>query len=142
MTAGGGAQYRLTLAEGSLAAARDDLARGRWRDAALFARAAIEHGAKSILACFMAVPRSHEPAAVLDEALASPGFPAALRQDAAALALQLGGYGLRAHVLLSYGDEEHGVDPWSLVTEDRARTDVSVAEATVALAHRCAGAMT
>jgi HEPN domain-containing protein len=135
VTPQGSARYRLDLAKHSLAGARDNLDRSNWRDAALFARAAVEHGA--MLASFSAVPRAHEPSAVLRAALAAPRFPDPLRERAAALMPELERLGAREHIELSYGDEEHGIDPWSLVTEPRATHHVDVAQRVVALAREC-----
>lgn len=140
MTADQAARYRLRLAELSLTSARDNFSRGAFRDAALFARASVEHGAKAILACFSAVPKTHEPGKLLRLALDSAAFPAELRAHAEQLALTLDGYGIGEHILLSYGDEEHQVDPWTLVDETRARTHVATAEATIGLAQSCIAA--
>lgn len=62
--------YRLRLASTFLQ---------KGREAAMFARGSIENAAKSVLACLTGVPRSHEPGALLEEALAQPTFPSALR---------------------------------------------------------------
>ncbi len=137
MTPEVGAPYRFGLAERSLDSAQDNVTRGRWRDAALFARAAVENAAKAILACFGVVPHTHEPGQILLLATQSSQFPAELRNRAAALMPDLPAYGVREHVLLSCGDEEHGIDPWSLVTEERARGHVRMAETMVALARDC-----
>ncbi len=132
-----GAPYRLELARRSLESARDNHARGNWRDSALFARAAVEHASKAMLACFTAVPRTHEPARVLELALAAPAFPLELRSEAEAHRPALAGFGLSEHILLSYGDEEHGIDPWSLVDAARAGSRLEVAEGMFGLAARC-----
>jgi HEPN domain-containing protein len=132
-----GAPYRLALARRSLESARDNFARGNWRDSALFSRAAVEHAAKAIVACFAAVPRTHEPARLVQLALASQAFPARLRASTEALLPGLSGFGLQDHILLSYGDEEHGVDPWSLVDRERSESHLSAAEAMLALADAC-----
>lgn len=137
MTPREGASYRLRLADLSLGSAQDSLSRARWRDAALFARAAVEHATKAILACFAAVPRTHEPREALDAALGDPRFPAALRDRAEALVPRLAAYGTKAHLELSYGDEQRGIDPWAIVTEERGRRDLAVADETVVLARDC-----
>ena len=137
MTSVDAARYRLGLAVRSLESARANLSRSAWRDSALFSRAAIEHGAKAILACFAVVPRSHEPAQILRLALGSAKFPEELGKRTEGLATIIVPYGIQEHLLLSYGDEEHHVDPWSLVTEDRARASESAAAEVVALAEEC-----
>jgi HEPN domain-containing protein len=133
---GTSAVYRLALARRSLDSARDNFSREQWRDSALFARTSIEHATKSILACFAAVPRSHEPANVLELALAAKHFPKELREETLALMPKLEGLGMQEHILLSYGDEEHGVDPWALVDGARAKSHLALAETLARLATR------
>ena len=101
--------------------------RGEWREAALFARAAIENAAKAVLGAFASVPRSHEPRDILSEAVKLPGFPPGRRAEAQGLAESLAGYGMEQHILLSYGDETNHVDPWSLVT--RAAAEAALGDA-------------
>lgn len=137
MTGRDDSAFRLHMARMLTGKAREALARGDWREAALFARGAIESAAKAILACFTSVPRSHEPGDILREALAQPRFPEPLRAEGALLAGVWVAYGTAEHVLLSYGDERNRVDPWSLVTEARAREVVATAETAVDFAARC-----
>jgi HEPN domain-containing protein len=135
------ARYRLDLAESSLRVAHDTLSRSQWREAALFARASVENAAKSIQACFSSVHRTHEPDEPLAAALKSPHFPAALRARAQALLPRLPDFGMKEHVALSYGDEEKGITPWALVTEEKARGHVAVAEEITTLARDCHAAI-
>jgi len=79
------AGYRIALAELRLRSAEESLRGGRWADAALFARAAVENAAKAVLASFQTVPRTHEPTEVLRAALALPAFPRAVEPRARAL---------------------------------------------------------
>ncbi|HEX9640150.1 MAG TPA: HEPN domain-containing protein [Candidatus Krumholzibacteria bacterium] len=132
-----GPSYRLQLALRSLASARDNLGRQNWRDSAVFSRAGVEHAVKAIVACFGAVPRSHEPQRLLAQALETGAFPDWLRERAEALSPDLGGLGIQEHILLSYGDEERGIDPWSIVDEARATSHFRIAEAATALAEEC-----
>jgi hypothetical protein len=94
------------------------------------------------LACFSAVPRSHEPARLLELGLASQSFPAKLRPSAESLVPRLSSFGLQEHILLSYGDEEHGIDPWSIVDTARARSHLETAEMMVSLAEECVSSLT
>jgi HEPN domain-containing protein len=124
----------LSLAEGEISAAR-------WREAALFARAAVEHAVKAVAAAFGPVPRSHEPGKILDASLADPRFPDCMREDAAALRPSLDAYGMAEHVTLSYGDEQALVDPWTLVSEAHALESVRVARRAVGFADASLRAM-
>jgi HEPN domain-containing protein len=117
--------------------ARQALERREWREAALFARGAVEASAKAVVACFTGVPRSHEPAAMLRDVRGLPEFPEALRGEAESLVDSWTAYGMAEHVLLSYGDERNRIDPWSLVTEARAADAVDAAGEAVAFAERC-----
>lgn len=121
------AGYRIALAEMRLRSAEGSLSAGRWADAALFARAAIENAAK-------AVPRTHEPAEVLRTALGLAAFPATANARARSLLPALDRYGLARHLELSYGDEQNFVSPEALVSESDARTAVADCRATVQLA--------
>jgi len=136
-----GSRYRLKLAESSLHVARINIDGGHWREAALFARAAVENAAKAIQACFTSVHRTHEPEEPLAEALASPHFPAELRARAQALLPRLSDLGMKEHIALSYGDEEKGITPWELASEEKARGHLAVAEEAVALARDCSAAL-
>ena len=95
MTPRESARYRLELADRALKVARESLDRSEWREAALFARAAVEHAAKAVMACFAAVSRTHDPQAALGPALANPAFPAALRDRAEELSPRLATLGPR-----------------------------------------------
>jgi HEPN domain-containing protein len=137
MTGRDDARYRSGLSQRSLSLSRDELATGRPREAALFARGAIEHAIKAIGACFGPVPRTHEPGHVLDAATASSAFPAELRPRAAALRPKLDAYGTAEHLLLSYGDGKARIDPWTLITRTHAEESVLVAGESVDLADDC-----
>lgn len=134
MTPGDEAGYRIALAEMRLRSADESLKAERWADAALFARAAVENGAKAVLAIFQAVPRTHEPAEVLRTALDLPGFPASAEGRARSLLPTLDRHGLARHLELSYGDEQNFVSPEALVSEQDARQAVADARATLELA--------
>lgn len=67
--------------------------------------------------------------------------PPALRPRAQALLPRLPAFGMKEHVALSYGDEQHGISPWVLATEAKARGHVAVAEEIGVLAHDCFAAL-
>lgn len=141
MTGEGGTRFRLRMALHSLDKAHEQAAIGSWREAAMFARGAVELAAKSIAAGFFAVPKTHDPEPLVRAALSDGRFPASLRADATALLPVLARHGIAEYLSLSYGDEEKLVAPWELVTEERARAAVADAERTVALAERVAAEM-
>lgn len=128
------AGYRIVLAGMRLRSAEASLRGGRWADAALFARAAVENAAKAVLACFQSVPRTHEPTEVLRTALSLPAFPQAVEPQARSLLPSLQRYGLARHLELSYGDERNFVSPEAMVNEQDSRTAVADAHAILQLA--------
>ena len=81
------ADYRIRLAESRLQSAMASAASGRWADAAMFARGAVENGAKALLFCFRTVPRTHEPSDIVQAALADSAFPERLRHRVQELVL-------------------------------------------------------
>jgi HEPN domain-containing protein len=133
--------FRLRSAQKLLEKADEEASRASWREAALFARAAVENAAKAVLACFTTVPKTHEPALVLEEAVRLPGFPAALVPEAQSLLPIWRRYGMSQHVLLSYGDEQNLLDPWSLATPGLAREALAAAQTAVGFAARCRAAV-
>jgi hypothetical protein len=78
---------------------------------------------------------------VLREAVVEPGFPDHLRSRAESLIPRLVGLGRKEHILLSYGDEGKLITPWELVTEERARHHLALAEETTTLAQSCLEAL-
>lgn len=137
MTSRDDSAYRLRMAETLATKAREALSRGDFREAALFARSAVENAAKAILCCFTSVPRSHEPAELLARAVGFAEFPEQLKEWAARLVEPWRSYGMQEHVLLSYGDEQARVDPWSLVGEEHAREALAAADEACRLAASC-----
>jgi HEPN domain-containing protein len=129
------------MTRGLLRKAEEAESRGDWREAAVFARAAIENAAKAVVACFTSVPRSHEPGELLEHAAGLPQFPWAMRNEARALAVAWRAHGMSEHILLSYGDERNHIDPWELVTPESARATVSHARDAADFAARCAQAV-
>jgi hypothetical protein len=50
---------------------------------------------------------------------------------------RLSDFGLEEHILLSYGDEEHGIDRWSIVDRPRAESHLEIAQRMLSLAEEC-----
>lgn len=134
MTGVNSANYRLKLAQGFLAEARQDVGLARWRSAMGNAQLAVENAAKAVLAMLGPVGRTHSPAPLLRQALCdgtlSVPDPAKV-QRLAELAELLG---FDVHVQTDYGDEMAGRTPWELFDEADARHAVSMAEEAVSLA--------
>lgn len=128
------AAYRIRIAETRVAEADHLIEKALWAGAALLARAAVENSAKGVLACFQSVPRTHEPADVLDAALRDAAFPPDLAARARALVPALRAYGMKRHIELAYGDENNLRPPDDLVGEGDARRAVADARTLLSLA--------
>ncbi len=127
------AQYRLRLAEGFLEEARQDLDFRRWRSCVDGSQLAAENSEKAVLALVGPVGKSHEPAAVLRQALEEKRysrFDAETVRRIAELSEQLG---RDIHVETDYGEESSWKTPWELFGETDARKAFGLAEEAVQL---------
>jgi HEPN domain-containing protein len=78
--------YRLQLAKGFLAEARQDRELQRWRSCVDNSQLAVENAAKVALALLGPVGRTHNPAVLLREALSEGHFPPSCSQQVEAIA--------------------------------------------------------
>ena len=128
------ARHRLNLARGYLAEAEEDFGMKRWRSCAAGSQLAIENSAKAIIACFVPVTLTHDPASQLArllEAQTMPGEIAAKAKKIIPIAARFGG---KEHGLFSYGDTKRFRDPWSLVTQAKANEAIEGARRCLAIA--------
>lgn len=128
------AQYRLRLAEGFLAEARQDLGSGRWRSCVDGSQLAAENSAKAVLALIGPVGKSHEPAVVLRQALEEKRYNAASAETVRRLAELAENLGRDIHVETDYGEESTWKTPWELFGEPDAGKAFRLAEEAVGLA--------
>lgn len=128
------AQYRVRLAEGFLAEARQDYGLLRWRSCVDNSQLATENAAKSALAALGPVGRTHDPARRLREAISAGRFGAAHHPLAEEIAEQAELLGPDVHVESDYGDEAGWRTPWELFGADDAQTALAMAERAVAAA--------
>ena len=134
MTGGQDAAYRLRVAEGFLEEARQDVELGRWRSAVDNSQLAVENAAKAALALLGPVGRTHNPAALLRQALAEGRFAPAHVGLVRLLAEKAELLGIDVHIQTDYGDEVGGRTPWELFDEADACQTLALAEEAVALA--------
>ena len=132
------AEYRLRLARGFLAEAEEDLRSSRWRSCVDDAQLAVENAAKSVIARFGPVPRSHDMSAVLSEHLRLGAVPLELREGVERLVELSSQLGFEEHVRSDYGDEARGITPWELFQEPDAQRAIDTARRAVDLAGRLA----
>jgi HEPN domain-containing protein len=128
--------YRLRLAEGFRDEARQDLDLSRWRSCVDNSQLATENAAKAALALLGPVGRTHDPAAVLQIALADGRFPAAEAVHVGRLIECARELGPAVHIESDYGDEQNRLTPWELFDETAAREAFGFAEAAFALARQ------
>jgi HEPN domain-containing protein len=126
--------YRLKLAKGFLDEAHQDVDLRRWRSAVDNAQLSVENAAKAVLALLGPVGHTHNPAAVLLEALSQGSFPGENGERVRQLAEQAELLGSDVHIRTDYGDEPKGRSPWELFGEDDARQALATAERAAQLA--------
>lgn len=134
--------YRLKLAQGFLQELRQDIALQRWRSAMDNAQLTVENAAKSVLALFTPLGRTHNPAPLLRQLTAEkplPNLPAAKIIRLAEIAELLGP---EVHIQTDYGDETEGLTPWDLFDEEDARQALTLAEEAATLAQTIAQKLT
>jgi HEPN domain-containing protein len=131
--------YRLRLAEGYLAEARQDLPLGRWRSCVDNSQLAVENAAKAALALLGPVGRTHDPGPLLRHELDAGRFPNDVRPQVERLAELAGQLGWNIHVQSDYGDETGWRTPWELFDEAAAQAVLALAEQAAALARQITG---
>jgi len=134
-------RYRLILAEGYLAKAERFFKEALWHDCVRDAQAAVENAGKSIVACFVPVEKTHEPAKQIRAMLDEGAFPEAVCEEVVRALTALGGLGWREHVLATYGDEESFTPPWDLFDRAQAADALDSARQSVSAARRVYEAM-
>lgn len=133
------AEYRLRLAGGFLAEAEEDLRSSRWRSCVDNAQLPVENAAKSVVARFGPVPRSHDMSAILSEHLRQGAVPPELREGVERLQELSRQLGFEEHVRSDYGDEARGITPWELFQEPDAQRAIEIARGAVDLGGRLGG---
>jgi len=120
--------YRIALAEGFLAEAREDLGNGRWRSCVDNSQLAVENAAKAALALLGPVGRTHDPAPLLQQAVGAgkfaPGMLPAVEQLIECSSL----LGSDVHAASDYGDDRTRQTPWQLFLEPDAQQAFCFAE--------------
>jgi HEPN domain-containing protein len=122
------ATYRLELARGFLREAQQDLTLQRWRSSVSHAQLTIENGLKAVIALFLPVAKTHDPARVLLELIARQQIPAQWQSTVQMLADMGHPFGPPLHVQTDYGDEYNGRLPWELFGEQEASETLATAE--------------
>ncbi len=127
-------RYRLNLARGYLAEAEEDIKLERWRSCAAGSQLAIENSAKAIIACFVPVALTHDPARQLAKVIEAETMPEEVVAEVKEIIPIAAKFGGKEHGFLSYGDTKRFRDPWSLVTEAKANEAIEGARQCLAIA--------
>ncbi len=129
-------RYRLRLAEGFLAEARQDKASRSWRSCVDNSQLAVENAAKVFLAFLGPVGRTHNPGMLLEQALQERKFPDEKHDAVQRVAQCAKALGPKVHAETDYGDEETGRTPWELFDESSAEEALRVAEEAMRLSRQ------
>ena len=130
--------YRLRLADGFLAEARQDLALARWRSCVDNSQLSVENAAKVLLALLAPVGRTHNPAILLRQSLADRLYPQPCSQQVERVAECAELLGPAVHVQSDYGDEVGRRTPWELFDGRDACKALTLAEEAAGLARSVA----
>lgn len=128
--------FRLRLAEGFIAEARQDIYLERWRSCMDNAQLAVENAAKTVLALQGPVGRTHSPAALLRDGLINRLFPEVVHKQIEDIAKCAELLGANVHIASDYGDEASWRTPWELFDEADARQALGLAEKAITLARK------
>jgi len=120
--------FRLALARGFFDEARQDFSLSRWRAAVSNSQLAVENALKALIAVFLPVPKTHDPAQALLELTERQQIPSRWQKDVQQLAEMGRPLGPQLHVQTDYGDEFGGRLPWMLFGEQEAREALTLAE--------------
>ncbi len=126
-------QYRLRLAEGFLKEAQQDWALARWRACVAHAQLSVENALKAVIALFLPLPKTHDPARLLLHLIDEGQVPQEWRAFFERLAEEARLLGPQVHIQTDYGDEFGGLTPWELFTRDDAQAAVETATRLFAL---------
>ncbi|GAB4156005.1 MAG: hypothetical protein Fur0021_23890 [Candidatus Promineifilaceae bacterium] len=134
--------YRLKLAHGFLRELRQDISLERWRSAMDNAQLTVNNTAKSILALFAPVGRTHNPTPLLRQLTIEKPLPYLPIDKVMRLAEIAAFSGPDLHIQTHYGNETKRSTPWNLFDEEDARQALTLAEEAVTLAQTIAQKLT
>ena len=126
--------YRLALAEGFLAEARQDVDLQRWRSCVDNAQLAVENAGKAVLMLFGVAPKTHDPAQQVAAVLRTQALPTEIQEILRRMLPDLLALGSAEHFLTDYGDEATHTLPWDLFTRESAEEALRAARRSVEMA--------
>lgn len=134
MTSLTNAKYRLRLARGFLDEARQDLSLQRWRSCVDNGQLSIENSAKTILALYGPIAKTHRVVDLLKDLVEKKNLPAPLHQKLELSIPLFETFGFEKHVLTDYGNEDEMIDPWQLFDVNDAKKAFETAKSCLGVA--------
>lgn len=135
------ADYRISLVEQSIVAARDIFGMQHYPTCVDHCQQAVENAAKAVLAVFGPHPPTHGPGALLEGYARRGHFPPAMLPAVQRLAELSKEYGPDVHMRVRYGDETNRILPSRLFDEGSARGALAAAEEALGLAKELLAAL-
>ncbi|MBI4330601.1 MAG: HEPN domain-containing protein [Chloroflexi bacterium] len=126
--------YRLSLAERFVAQPARAFEYEDWHSCVRSSRDAVENAAKSVIACFGPVEKSHDPDKQLEHLLSKKAIAPVLERDIKELVRLSEPMGFKKHIQIRYGDEEAFIDPWQLFDRNSASEALETAKKSVQIA--------
>jgi len=127
------AKYRMKLAREHMEDGVFEFDHGRWSKAALSAQLSVENSAKAVIALFGPLAKTHDLAGTLLE-LRSSTTTHEQKRLIERLAELTEKFGVKEHVLTSYGDEVALKTPREIYDQSKAKRTLEMAQAAVEMA--------
>ena len=119
--------YRLELAVGFYAEAKQDFELSRWRSCVDNSQHAVENSGKTVIACFQPVEKSHNSAKQVIDLIKNEEISPDLIDDIKVMIPMLRKLGFEEHLRTGYGDEIMHKSPWELFNKDDASQALEMA---------------
>jgi HEPN domain-containing protein len=127
------AQYRMKLAQEHGEDGLSELEHGRWSKAALSAQLSVENSAKAVIGLFGPMAKIHDLAGALLE-LIGENWNNEQRKMVERLAELTEKFGIKEHILASYGDEVALKTPREIYDQPKAKRAIAMAQEAAGIA--------
>ncbi|MGB9629041.1 MAG: HEPN domain-containing protein [Thermodesulfobacteriota bacterium] len=127
------AEYRIRLAQEHMEDGIFEFDHGRWSKAALSAQLSVENSAKAVISLFGPLAKTHDIAGTLLELRSNP-ITDEQKRLIEKLAELTEKFGIKEHVLTSYGDEVALKTPRELYDQSKAKRALNMAQSALEIA--------
>jgi HEPN domain-containing protein len=107
-----------------------------WRLCVRSSRDGVESGAKSVIACFGPVEKTHNVERQLNYLIEKGLIAKSVEKEVKELIEISSKMGFKKHILLQYGDEDIFRDPWQLFDETAAEEALEIAHISLEIARK------